>query len=440
MLSRALLACCFLLPLSQTKEVAASASLASGLVTRVDPAGSFDLEGTPVRVMPGAVFTLERNGIVTTIPDPGQPSLGQLIDIEATYDKKTNTILGSRFRLIAPSPVHITGSAIIDQAPGTKGAACTQTVRADGYQLCFTPQTQVTVAPPLTSGQSLGTNLWIDYEGMNQGDGTVILSTASVRNNTVSHFEDSLRTKKEYDPKAVDPNVKQGSFSQHLTGTDYKKLPPHINDALQAKIERIGRSLVPPYQRDLPETDPTKISFRFEVIDSDKLRHAVALPSGIILFPYLGFSRMENDSEIAAILANSIAEVIEKRNYRHVPTDAKLTAANLAGGIGGLFVPGLGLASTLATDRINKHVLSREEEQSGRVSLFLLHDAGYDLTQAPLSWWLLAPKQPQPITNTRVPVEASNLYLALGTTWQKALQSPSTHPASVQADQKSKDR
>ncbi len=35
-------------------------------------------------------------------------------------------------------------------------------------------------------------------------------------------------------------------------------------------------------------------------------------------------------------------------------------------------------------------IQSEWEGQSGRVSLELLHDAGYDIDQAPIAWWLLS--------------------------------------------------
>jgi hypothetical protein len=33
----------------------------------------------------------------------------------------------------------------------------------------------------------------------------------------------------------------------------------------------------------------------------------------------------------------------------------------------------------------------KEEHQSGRVSLWLMHDAGYDVDEAPVAWWRRSP-------------------------------------------------
>jgi hypothetical protein len=48
----------------------------------------------------------------------------------------------------------------------------------------------------------------------------------------------------------------------------------------------------------------------------------------------------------------------------------------------------------------------------------LLHDAGYNLNEAPMTWWLLAPKHPGKNLEIPVPERAAYLYGILGTTWR----------------------
>lgn len=87
------------------------------------------------------------------------------MDVEKTFDKGTNTILGTRFKLVAPTAVRIHGAAIIDKASMAPNAPCTQVVRARGYYLWLTAATKVKMAPPLTSSQKLDTNCWIGRSG-----------------------------------------------------------------------------------------------------------------------------------------------------------------------------------------------------------------------------------------------------------------------------------
>jgi len=70
--------------------------------------------------------------------------------------------------------------------------------------------------------------------------------------------------------------------------------------------------------------------------------------------------------------------------------------------------------------------------QSGRVSLGLLNDAGYDIHQAPITWWTLAKDSHGDLATTSLPPRAANLYQSLASTWNhysEATDSPSTTAA-----------
>jgi hypothetical protein len=54
---------------------------------------------------------------------------------------------------------------------------------------------------------------------------------------------------------------------------------------MQERVERIGNGLIPAYQRDLLADDPTKIDFRFQVVDWAKRHDAMTLSNGIVLIP-----------------------------------------------------------------------------------------------------------------------------------------------------------
>ncbi|MGH9562634.1 MAG: hypothetical protein ACRD3S_14375, partial [Terracidiphilus sp.] len=51
------------------------------------------------------------------------------------------------------------------------------------------------------------------------------------------------------------------------------------------------------------------------------------------------------------------------------------------------------------------------------VALCLMHDAGYDIGEAPKAWWLLNSKNPRPISRISLPHRAAYLYRILGETW-----------------------
>ncbi len=294
-------------------------------------------------------------------------------------------------------------------------------MRADGRLLTITSKTALTFAPPLVAGTPLQTNQWIHYHAKQQPDGAVLVSEAEIRKNVISEQEDKLRQKQEYDPAAVVPDSHQSAASRMFRGVDLKQIPPWPDDAMQARVNRIGVMLIPRYQQDLPDADPTKIHFRFVVVDRDRVHDTLALPNGIIVVPYETLERLENDAQVATILAEKIATAVEKQELRNLPASHKLTAAGYAGVAGGLLVPGLGAATGISTYSVAKHLQTLQEQQADRVALTYLHDAGFDLTEAPRTWWLLASKPSKPLAQVSLPPRADYLFLELGTAWRSTV-------------------
>jgi hypothetical protein len=187
---------------------------------------------------------------------------------------------------------------------------------------------------------------------------------------------------------------------------------------MQARVNRIGFSLIPEYQRNLLNDDPSKISFRFQLIDSPKFHDALTLPNGIILIPRQIVERLSEDSQLATVLADNIACALEKQTYRMMPAYTAMSSAQIASDIGEFFVPGLGLATGIANYASAKPIQTDLLGQSGRVSLDLLQDAGYDIRQAPIAWWTLATKPSGALAETAPPPRALNLYRAIGMIWK----------------------
>ena len=421
-----------LLPLSVSAQTSVSRQGITGYVTRISSPTDFDVAGTHVITDAQTTYGTQNDKQTLSTPTPLPLYLGQTVDIFGKRDRKHHTV-SAQFVIVHPqvaSPV--SGAGIVDLLVPTSAIPGERILRADGYLLRIGSGTSLTYTPPLASTTPLSTNLWIRYHGIQQTDGTVLLDHGELGANEIKPAENKLRNVSEYDPAAVDPDAKQNFLSKSLFGDDPQLIPPYGKDAaMQTRIERIGKALVPAFQRNLPDSDPTKIHFRFQLIDKANWRDAFALSSGIILVPYQMIERVANDSEVAAILADSIAVALEKQTLRATPADHKMTAARIAGAAGGIFVPGLGLATDLAAGSAGAHLLAQEQQQSGRVSLCLLHDAGYDLREAPLAWWLLAPTKPTDIAHVPLPARAANLYVVLGTTWRETLLSSGPAQPSV---------
>jgi hypothetical protein len=408
----------FCIPWAHSEETLSPA--VAGYVTAISSGTSFDVNGTHILCDGNTRFSMLVDGKKQSIGTLQVPYLGEPLDVYGRADKKTYTIKATEIIRYLPQPHTISGTAIIDGLPDAseKSTPGERLFRADGYRILVTAKTKTTFSPPLTSLAGAGTNVWLKYTGKERPDGTLIAETAVFTANAVPKGEDKLRTKNEYDPKSVDPSSKQGTVSKHVLGVNPKKIPPYEDAAMQARVDRIGLSLIPAYQRSLSDTDATKINFRFQLIDQPKWHDAMTLPNGIILVPRQVVDRLQNDSQLAAVLADNIAYALEKQSFRRQPADQEITAAQIASAAGEIFVPGLSLATSIVNSRVAASIYRHAIEQSGRVSLTFLHDAGYDIHEAPKAWWLLAPKKPKDMVETPLPERAAYLYATLGQTWR----------------------
>lgn len=390
-----------------------------GYVTRVVSPTDFDVDGFRI-LCDGKTQFESTSDEKTFLAHPARKHyLGQPASVFGVRNNKAHTIAATKVIVTAPAEESVSGLAIIDDLlPGDKAQPGERYIRADGYRIRITPKTKTTFDAPLASLTTVGTNVWIAYSGNIQADGTLVADTARFTPNIIPDGEDKLRTHDEYDTRSIDPRDKQSGISKYFLGTNVKKIPPYSDPAMQARIDRIGASLVPAYQRALPATDPTKLYFRFQLIDEPKWRDALALASGIILVPRQVVERIQNDSQLAAVLADSVAGVIEKQWYRIRPAYAKMLGAQAAADVGAIFIPGLGVAAAVANHKAASTIHRNQEEQSGRISLGYLHDAGYDILEAPKAWWLLASKKPKGISDIKLPDRAAYLYYVLGQSWR----------------------
>jgi len=394
--------------------------VASGYITSVDSDGSFAVEGTPVRPDSKTEYNERDDNSATKSNASFHPFVGEFVEVFGPAPKRKSgmPILATRVTELPPVLGDVHGTAIIDFVPPSEPSVPDHIVRADGFILRIPATASVKFEEPLTPQTGFATNIWINYRGVLQKDGTILVSTAALRKNTVKSYEDKLHKKKEYDPAAVSPDANQSGVSKFFLGLDVKRFPPHPDADLQARIGRIGNTLVPAFQRALPSNEPTRLDFRFQVVDVKEFNEPLALANGIVLVPYIGLDRLKTDSQIATPIAIAIAVALEKEQVRGRPARNTLTGTALAGDIAGFFIPFAGLPGDIATGIAQKHLIDLQMEQAGRVALCLMHDAGYEIQSAPLAMWLSTPKDPKPIEKIKLPARAAYLFKTLGTIWQ----------------------
>ncbi|HWG16256.1 MAG TPA: hypothetical protein VN678_00245 [Acidobacteriaceae bacterium] len=400
----------------------------TGPVTSISPSGAFDVAGMHITLAHPVEIcnrVSEKSGLVERCQDSTSFSasdlfIGRQLELSGHHSGK-HTFKASKVFILPATTGKISGAAIIDLIPATQPTNPDEHfIRADGYLLRITPETKFKFTAPLKSFADVATNQWIQYSGTQLNDGTITLNSAAVLPNTISNTENKMLYKSDYDPSAVPDDAHESAVKKALVGADVKKIPPYRDAAMQARVERIGNSLVPAYQRVLPESDRTKVVFRFQIIDEKRWSDAVNTPAGVILVPHQLVERMQNDDQLATVLADNIAEALEKDALRIRPV-ATAALATTAAEYATITVPVVGLAtglSSLGLQGREAHEIIAQLAQSGRVSLCLLHDAGYDINQAPIAWWLLAGKKDKPLDQVKLPIRAETLYDSLGSAWR----------------------
>jgi hypothetical protein len=403
-----------------------------GYVTRAASSSDFDVNG--FRVVCGAdtqttVGQPQSNEVLSTQGCPQErPYLGEPMKIYGSLKKKKHAVEAERIEARPVVRGEIAGSAVIDEMPTIDSAGAqpgSPMVRADGYRIVINGKTTIAWDPPLNSIAGIEAGDWLEYKGRQRPDGVIVAELVKLSPGIVSGDEQRLRQKYDFDPSTTPSDAKQNKIKTVLGYPDPRKIPLFKDPPMQARITEIGDKLVPAYQRALRDSDPAKIHFRFELVDEKNWHDALTLPSGIIFVPRQVVERMQNDSQLATVLADNMACALERQQYRFGDIQNELAVTSLGSEAIGLIVPGAGLvgeAAAIGSEEIQTKLL----QQSARVSLGLLHDAGYDINQAPVAWWLLAANKPEPTEKILLPVRAAYLYRALGENWEVAGSNPPT--------------
>lgn len=240
---------------------------------------------------------------------------------------------------------------------------------------------------PLTSLADVGPGTIMTYHGREQANGTVLASKVEFSHNEMEKAEFDLW-------KQVKVKETPFSFEEHKPGElkigadKYKVI---ANKEVQAYVNRLGQSLIPEYQKALPESHPQKIHFQFRVVQA-KSFNAGCYPTGMIIIHSDVFNLLENEAQLAAVLAHEIAHATQEHAYREMQHNKKRRTA-LA--IGSLVAAGMGYYSisrilTMVNTAMIQGYGRTLENQSDRLALQYMADAGYDVREAPRVWKLVA--------------------------------------------------
>lgn len=167
-------------------------------------------------------------------------------------------------------------------------------------------------------------------------------------------------------------------FGRELAARMLGKYPYYEKDKLNEYINKLGKGLAQFANR--PE-----IEFRFAVLDTD-IVNAYAAPGGYIFVTKGALIKMEDEAELAAVLAHEIAHVTEKHIVKEL--NIRGTDDSPAAGFAQVLGGGSGAARAVFSQMVDKATeillekgLKKQDEfDSDRVATIIIATAGYDPT------------------------------------------------------------
>jgi hypothetical protein len=369
-----------------------------GYVTAVHPPDSFEVNGTPL-----AITTETRYGLIgskstsalSAMPD--ELSVGAFVRVTETFDKSANVKTANKVLLRDGQGKKLSGYGVIEEV---KPVGSERVFQADGYRIRVTPSTVVDFHGSVKSLNDVGPGNWIRYEGWRDKKGELDAAKVTFIAPKLGRLKalKDIRVQVASPPRGsmvdADGDVFIGRKKARLSDAGGWCGWHRLTDdtALQERIQRIGRKLIPAYQNALPVSSPARIPFRFYVVEDDRFRSELACYNGLILIPRQVVERLHSDDQVAALLADGIAFNIEFQGAT-LAVDPWIRQAGQVVGLAVLLSEPTLLIPFEPFDRLIQYGTALQmQEQRGRMALALMAAAGYDPWQAPEAWRLLAPK------------------------------------------------
>jgi hypothetical protein len=288
------------------------------------------------------------------------------------------------------------GIGLIQETPALHrdGQDWIGTLWVDGYPLLITGKTKLTDGDGKPyPGDKIATNVWAGYKATRNLDHSIHADSISFTPNQVDAEEKKFRDKSEAQIDEPDYAKKiPGKIKFHWAWS-LDILP---DKDVQDYVTRVGESLIPQYQKDLPDSDPTKINFRFYIIQhpakwKESFSDAFSSPNGIVIVPDNVLAALSNEAQLAALLSNCITVTLNKTIYIH---KARLTIQKDVGWAGMATVTGYAGAPLLIGDAIaTRNLMLDINKQASRIGLRSMLQNGYDIREAPFAWTVAANKQ-----------------------------------------------
>ena len=329
---------------------------------------------------------------------------GTKLAVYGSWHKKDAAYVADYVCLVSRPEAMVSGSAVIDEVTHTSDGTL---ILADGRLLRIPGEGgPLRWQSPLSATTPLAAGLWIDYTASRLGDGDFLLKSGTLRDASFG----SARTQNWQPMEFVAPSPASPGKLKLSPLTATLKLP--YDETILARLSRVGGSVVPAWERSLPDGAPDKHAFHFYLTDWHRMPDCIAFPNGTILVPKKTEAELRNDAQLAGLLAGCVAEVLELQAVRNESKQAVTSGAEWAS----LAMPfGIGLVPLVGGTAYQAHLQEVAESQAARVALTYLQQAHYNPMSAALAWEVLNGKNGAPAPNKQPGTRATYYYRALAT-------------------------
>ena len=373
-----------------------------GYVTAVHSPEGFEIDTYKVTNQTAACAKA-KNLHVRTLK-PGELVVGLEVEVKGDYDRTTREL--KAYEIKALEEVSIESAGLVEKKLSlTKDQqGWSGTLLADGETLQITPSTEVKVrrsrperkemkkagletAEEAFSPDEVGLDTFAHYQGTRQKDHSILLTKIEFQQDRVSE-ENAHAWSKDLAPHLVYPN---GNTGAGVLTIDEKQYPVFASPEASTYLSRLGRSLVPAHQLELPNDSPAKLRFRFYLVDTDTLAVG-AFPNGVVVVSAHVFDVLQNEAQLAFMLSHEMARATEKQAWAVDQMHRGERRAISMAGWAAFGLPGLGLSTALADNSVQREFAQAFANQADRMGLKYMLGGGYDPREAPEVWRTIADK------------------------------------------------
>jgi hypothetical protein len=342
---------------------------------------------------------------------------------------------------IRPHSRSLEDGIVLEETPdlSKNGQGWSGKIWMDGYPITVTPESLFVPQPSNTTFHFLVYTTHIAAHAKMQSLKTVQqpMTAVRLRENTCVVFHavrtydgNTTATRLQFWPNWIDPKEKKydkkfvvtvhpPDYSKGTPGTiQYAGAPPITilpNKEILDFVSHLGEGLIPAYQKNLPDSEATKINFHFYVVHTfpaqlgryfvatsgeispfglpgyhmpeyqilywDRSSHkfynkpkinatvhnVVAAPDGTVLIPDVILGELQNTAQLAVLLSTAITSVVQNQDYHAWPNYISYVQDSFA------FTP-------------SPLIGSWQSEQALRIGIRQMYLAGYDIREAPYAW------------------------------------------------------